>query len=366
MTRADVLGPSCRFATAVGGGDKVARLGRRRWRGLAPTRSGHGPAARWPPGQAGRGWAVVRLLCPSSLLHCRPAAPSSGRLIVGGPQAQHRMRTMSASARRLPTTAPGWREVSTRCIVGDRTGRPPITFRPPRESGSRYHLGERPHAPFGAAARTFRASRPTTGKNRRCADFGQRIAREPRCQMFPVPRRRHPITLPCWSSRPARSSTGPVRSSAGCPDLYVRDGWIADIGPSGDVPSEARMLDFSDHAVVPGLIDCHVHLAFSAGVDPRRPAGRGRRRAVPARRSQCPDGAGGRHHDCPRPGRPQRGRAGAQRWDRRGIATGPRIVTAVRRSRSPAAIATSSGWRPTRGATSGGSPASRSRTASTA
>ena len=28
------------------------------------------------------------------------------------------------------------------------------------------------------------------------------------------------------------------------------------------------MLDFSDQAVVPGLIDCHVHLAFSASVDP--------------------------------------------------------------------------------------------------
>ena len=41
MTRADVLRPSHRVTTAVGGGDKVARLGRRRWRGLAPTRSGH-------------------------------------------------------------------------------------------------------------------------------------------------------------------------------------------------------------------------------------------------------------------------------------------------------------------------------------
>lgn len=50
--------------------------------------------------------------------------------------------------------------------------------------------------------------------------------------------------------------------------IYVRDGRIAEVAPSGDVPSDARVLDFSDQAVVPGLIDCHVHLAFSAGVDP--------------------------------------------------------------------------------------------------
>ena len=50
--------------------------------------------------------------------------------------------------------------------------------------------------------------------------------------------------------------------------IYVRDGTIEDIGPSGDVPSDAEVLDYSGQAVVPGLIDCHVHLAFSAGADP--------------------------------------------------------------------------------------------------
>ena len=50
--------------------------------------------------------------------------------------------------------------------------------------------------------------------------------------------------------------------------IYVEDGRIVDVGPSGDVPSDAHVLDFSDASVVPGLIDCHVHLAFSAGVDP--------------------------------------------------------------------------------------------------
>jgi imidazolonepropionase-like amidohydrolase len=50
--------------------------------------------------------------------------------------------------------------------------------------------------------------------------------------------------------------------------IYVRDGRIAEVGPGGDVPSDAQVLDYSDRAVVPGLIDCHVHLSFSAGPDP--------------------------------------------------------------------------------------------------
>ena len=50
--------------------------------------------------------------------------------------------------------------------------------------------------------------------------------------------------------------------------IVVRDGRIVDVGPSRDAPSDARVLDYSDLAVVPGLIDCHVHLSFSAGVDP--------------------------------------------------------------------------------------------------
>jgi imidazolonepropionase-like amidohydrolase len=50
--------------------------------------------------------------------------------------------------------------------------------------------------------------------------------------------------------------------------IYVRDGRVVEVAPSGDVPSDARVLDFSDQATVPGLIDCHVHLSFSAGVDP--------------------------------------------------------------------------------------------------
>jgi imidazolonepropionase-like amidohydrolase len=50
--------------------------------------------------------------------------------------------------------------------------------------------------------------------------------------------------------------------------IYVQDGRIVDVGPIGDVPSDAQVYDFSDQAIVPGLIDSHVHLAFSASVDP--------------------------------------------------------------------------------------------------
>ena len=50
--------------------------------------------------------------------------------------------------------------------------------------------------------------------------------------------------------------------------LVVQAGRIVDVVQSGDVRSDARVLDYTGQAVVPGLIDCHVHLAFSAGPDP--------------------------------------------------------------------------------------------------
>jgi imidazolonepropionase-like amidohydrolase len=51
-------------------------------------------------------------------------------------------------------------------------------------------------------------------------------------------------------------------------DLYVGEGRIVQIVPSGDVPTDAEFLDLGDLCVLPGLIDCHVHLVFSAGVRP--------------------------------------------------------------------------------------------------
>lgn len=58
---------------------------------------------------------------------------------------------------------------------------------------------------------------------------------------------------------------GPARHGV---QLVLQAGRIVDVVQSGDVPSDAQVLDYSGQAVVPGLIDCHVHLAFSAGPDP--------------------------------------------------------------------------------------------------
>jgi imidazolonepropionase-like amidohydrolase len=45
--------------------------------------------------------------------------------------------------------------------------------------------------------------------------------------------------------------------------LYIEDGKITGIGPAGDTPSDAKVVDLSGLCVLPGLIDCHVHLVFS-------------------------------------------------------------------------------------------------------
>ena len=50
--------------------------------------------------------------------------------------------------------------------------------------------------------------------------------------------------------------------------VYVEDGRILGIGPIGDVPSEAQVIDHSSDSVLPGLIDCHVHLVFSHSASP--------------------------------------------------------------------------------------------------
>jgi imidazolonepropionase-like amidohydrolase len=51
-------------------------------------------------------------------------------------------------------------------------------------------------------------------------------------------------------------------------DIYVDDGRIVQVASSGDVPSDADLLDLSALCVVPGLIDCHVHLVFSCSPRP--------------------------------------------------------------------------------------------------
>jgi imidazolonepropionase-like amidohydrolase len=47
-------------------------------------------------------------------------------------------------------------------------------------------------------------------------------------------------------------------------DIYIQDERIVQIVPRGDAPSDADLVDLSAQTVLPGLIDCHVHLVFSS------------------------------------------------------------------------------------------------------
>jgi imidazolonepropionase-like amidohydrolase len=50
--------------------------------------------------------------------------------------------------------------------------------------------------------------------------------------------------------------------------LYVEDGRIVGIEAAGEAPSDAELIDLSGLSVIPGLIDCHVHLVFSRSAYP--------------------------------------------------------------------------------------------------
>jgi imidazolonepropionase-like amidohydrolase len=52
--------------------------------------------------------------------------------------------------------------------------------------------------------------------------------------------------------------------------VYIDSGRIVAIEASDDLPSEAEVIDASEYTVLPGLIDCHVHLVFSASDNPLR------------------------------------------------------------------------------------------------
>jgi imidazolonepropionase-like amidohydrolase len=52
--------------------------------------------------------------------------------------------------------------------------------------------------------------------------------------------------------------------------VYIDAGRIVGIEATGDAPSDAEVIDASAYTVLPGLIDCHVHLVFSASDNPLR------------------------------------------------------------------------------------------------
>ncbi len=50
--------------------------------------------------------------------------------------------------------------------------------------------------------------------------------------------------------------------------VFIEDGRIIGIEAAGDTPSEAEVIDVRESTLLPGLIDGHVHLVFSAGAYP--------------------------------------------------------------------------------------------------
>ena len=50
--------------------------------------------------------------------------------------------------------------------------------------------------------------------------------------------------------------------------VLVEDGRIASVGPAADLPAGAEITDLGDATLLPGLIDAHVHLVWSASAEP--------------------------------------------------------------------------------------------------
>src|SRR6478752_7766153 len=51
-------------------------------------------------------------------------------------------------------------------------------------------------------------------------------------------------------------------------NILIRDGKIEAVGRALSIPPDAKMVDLSGMTILPGLIDCHTHLADPQNADP--------------------------------------------------------------------------------------------------
>ena len=56
--------------------------------------------------------------------------------------------------------------------------------------------------------------------------------------------------------------------------VVVQEGRIVSVGPSRNLPTAAEVVDLGDATLMPGLIDAHVHLVWSASAEPHEVVGR--------------------------------------------------------------------------------------------
>jgi len=49
--------------------------------------------------------------------------------------------------------------------------------------------------------------------------------------------------------------------------ILIKDGKIAEVGPSIKAPKDAKVIDAAGQFVIPGIIDCHSHIAIEGGVN---------------------------------------------------------------------------------------------------
>ncbi len=49
--------------------------------------------------------------------------------------------------------------------------------------------------------------------------------------------------------------------------ILIKDGKIAEVGPAIKAPKDAKVIDAAGQFVMPGIIDCHSHIAVEGGIN---------------------------------------------------------------------------------------------------